>query len=319
MPVCGAIADNPSVCHTLESALLPITPQPIPSPNLGIRPALPSDKDAVLAFCRTTWDDQVDYIDQVWDRWIDDSRGVMLVATLNKIPVAVGRGLMMSDREAWLEGIRVDRHYRRQGIFRQLEANLYDRLQERGARIYRTCIASNNEVMTEIARRSNYQTVTPYTIYTAPTIHEPARDLSPTTEFELRQWSDRNTNPPLYVCRGAKWQTLTPSQLKNLRHRDCLWSFHQNGEFAGLFVQSEMENPDGSLWVGLCDIWKREYEFYGALRRLAERLGFTQVCGFFPANSQLHATLLTAGYSQSISFQYIVYRHFLAEQCSSNS
>lgn len=307
MRACDASADNPSVLRCLEFFLLPIAPQTIPSSNLCIRTAQPSDKDAVLAFCRNTWDDQDDYIDSVWDRWIADNAGVMLVATLNDIPVAMGRGLMMSDREAWLEGIRVDRRYRRHGIFRQLEAKLYAHLQERGARICRTCIASNNEVMTAIARRSNYRLVTPYTLYTAPAIAEPASALLLSTDSELRQWWNlRLAHPPLYVCRGAKWQALTQVQFRALRDR--LWSFYYNDKFSGLFVQSEMENPDGSLWVGLCDVWSQEVEFYEQLRRLGDRLGFQQVIGFFPANDKLHVSLLRAGYRRTIEFQFNVYQ-----------
>ncbi|MEM9537240.1 MAG: GNAT family N-acetyltransferase [Cyanobacteria bacterium P01_E01_bin.45] len=304
------------VLAALESAPLSIAPQP--NSALCIRPAHPSDKDAVLAFCSHTWDDQKDYIDSVWDRWLADDRSIMLVATLNSIPVAMGRGLLVGDREAWLEGIRVDRRYRRQGIFRQLEAKLYDYLQKHGARVCRTCIASNNEVMTAIALRSNYRVVTPYTIYSGPSITSPsissppifsqARTLCPSSESEINQWSDRQSTAPLYVYRGAKWQALTAEQLGKLQQRDRLWSFHYNGKFTGLFVQSEMENPDGSLWVGLCDVWGHEAVFYQELRRLSDRLGFQSVSGFFPANVMLHAKLLRAGYRRSIPFQYIVYQ-----------
>ena len=261
-----------------------------------------------MAFCRTTWDDQEDYIDSVWDRWLADKNGFMLVATLDEIPVAIGRVLMMNEHEAWLEGIRVDRRYRRQGIFRQLEAKLYKYLQQKGARICRTCIASNNKVMTAIARRSNYRAVSPYSIYTAPSISKPTSNLSLSSKVEQQQWCIRHFIPPLYVCRGAKWQTLDLTQLSKLHQRARLWSFRHGGKFVGLFVQSEMENPDGSLWVGLCDVWRNETMFYKELRRLSDRLGFQKVCGFFPVNASLNATLLQAGYCQVISFQYIVYR-----------
>ncbi|MEM9569230.1 MAG: GNAT family N-acetyltransferase [Cyanobacteria bacterium P01_E01_bin.34] len=281
-----------------------------------IRPAQPSDKDAVLAFCSNTWDDQEDYIDSVWDRWLAAERSILLVATLNEMPVAMGRGLLMGDREAWLEGIRVERQYRRQGIFRQLEVQLYDRLQAAGARICRTCIASNNKVMTAIGLRSHYRVVTPYSIYSGPSdssssISSPDYALYPSAESEINQWNERQSTAPLYVCRGAKWQALTTDQLSKLQQLARLWSFHYNGIFSGLFVQSEMENPDGSLWVGLCDVWSYEAVFYGELRRLSARLGFQTVRGFFPANVELHTNLLRAGYQRSINFQYIVYQRQL--------
>ncbi|MGK7905667.1 MAG: N-acetyltransferase family protein [Synechococcus sp.] len=305
--------DTEEIASELDRLAIALqTPQPIS--KIPIRPARESDKDAVIEFCRTTWDDQEDYIGSVWDRWLAEDGGAMLVATLDGMPVGIGRGLMLSDREAWLEGIRVDRRYRRQGIFRQLETKLYEHLLQRNARVCRICIASNNAVMTAIARRSGYRAVTAYSIYSAPAIAEPTRFLFLSTHSEREQWSDRRPTPPLYVCRGAKWQTLTPIQLAELVQRNRLWSFRQNGESTGLFVQSEMETPDGSLWVGHCDVWAKDSgAFYRELRCLSDRLGFKQVSGFFPTDAITHKALLNAGYQEVISFQYILYERQLDE------
>src|SRR5215468_5486230 len=56
--------------------------------DLLIRQAQPQDKAAVLAFCAHTWD-WGDYIPQVWDEWLADPSGCLLVAILADRPVAL--------------------------------------------------------------------------------------------------------------------------------------------------------------------------------------------------------------------------------------
>src|SRR5258706_16050931 len=68
------------------------------------RPARAEDRDAVLAFCARTWGDG-DYIAEVWDDWLGDQRGVLLVATLDERPVGLIHVRLLSAVEPWLKGI----------------------------------------------------------------------------------------------------------------------------------------------------------------------------------------------------------------------
>src|SRR5205085_12466845 len=84
-------------------------------PGLEVRPAREEDREAVLAFCRQTWD-WSDYIDRVWDEWLHAENGVLLVATIDGQPVGVANIRMLNAQEAWMEGMRVDPAFREQGI-----------------------------------------------------------------------------------------------------------------------------------------------------------------------------------------------------------
>lgn len=101
-----------------------------------VRPARAQDKDAVLAFCARTWPDG-DYIPDVWDHWQADERGALLVAVVGERPVGIAHVKMLSDDEAWLEGIRVDPRERRQGIGRVLVSRSLVAARERGAAVAR--------------------------------------------------------------------------------------------------------------------------------------------------------------------------------------
>ena len=289
-----------------------IAPQPLQSLDIRIRLAHPSDMPAVVDFCRTTWEDQADYIHSVWDRWIDDDRGILIVATLGDLPVGLGRAVVLSDREGWLEGVRVDRRYRRQGIYRQLEAYLESHLWQQKLQIVRSCILTNNPVMTDIAIRRGYQVLTSYGFYSAPAISSPLQCLFPSTDLDIQQWSARHPSPPLYISRGAKWQELTPTHLQSLASRGRLWSFKPGDRLEGLFVQSEMEARENSLWVGLCDSWAAaRTPLFVDLRRLSHRLGFPTISGFFPADTATRSQLLAAGYSGDMSYEYGLYERNL--------
>lgn len=51
--------------------------------DIEIRPAVPADREGVLAFSRNTFD-WGDFIEHVWDDWLADQAGQLLVA-LDKV------------------------------------------------------------------------------------------------------------------------------------------------------------------------------------------------------------------------------------------
>ena len=89
--------------------------------HLQIRKAQPSDRFKVLNFCKDTfaWGD---YIDIVWDSWLTDHSGLLLVvdrlesSTLLYEPVAVSHISICQNNFLWIEGLRVNKTFRNQGI-----------------------------------------------------------------------------------------------------------------------------------------------------------------------------------------------------------
>jgi len=79
------------------------------------------DKDRVLKFCKDTFE-WGDYIGTVWDFWLTDASGVLLVVdnpdsrTSNCDPVAISHISVCQNDLLWIEGIRVDKLYRNKGI-----------------------------------------------------------------------------------------------------------------------------------------------------------------------------------------------------------
>lgn len=108
-----------------------------------IRSAQVQDKETVLAFCYNTWD-WGDYIDRVWDEWLADSQGKLLVAVTDGQLSGVAHLRMLNETDAWLEGLRVDPNYRHQGIATQLHMAMIEEALRRGATNARLTTESTN-------------------------------------------------------------------------------------------------------------------------------------------------------------------------------
>lgn len=110
--------------------------------DLVIRAATPDDKPAVAAFTSNTFS-WGDYVSDAFDDWVGDDG--LVVAELDGRVVALVRGVLLSPREAWLQGARVHPDYRRRGIGGRLNQHLRDWARERGAVVARLLIEADNK------------------------------------------------------------------------------------------------------------------------------------------------------------------------------
>ncbi len=127
-------------------------------PRVEIRPARPEDRDAVLAFCAHTWD-WGDYIEYVWDEWLHDPNGVLLVATVDGKPVGIDHLRMLTATDAWLEGLRVDPAYRHQGLAKALNQALLAEAMKRGATVARLLTESTNTASIHMTEQNFWRRV----------------------------------------------------------------------------------------------------------------------------------------------------------------
>ena len=135
--------------------------------NMQIRPARPEDGDIVLPFCQDTWE-WGDYIDRVWDEWLVEQSGRLLTATVNDRPVGIVNMRMVSETDAWLEGLRVDPSYRRQGIAHELCLAALAEAMRRGAMYARMAIEAENEPSIHTAEKIHMRQVAAFALYKAP-------------------------------------------------------------------------------------------------------------------------------------------------------
>ncbi len=134
--------------------------------RIDVRPARPEDRETVLAFCSNTWE-WGDYIAHVWDEWLRDPAGLLLVAIVDEQPAGVAHMDMLTAQDAWLEGLRVDPHYRHQGLARALYEALQLEAMRRGATRARLAVESTNERSIQISERGHWYRVGEFTLFSA--------------------------------------------------------------------------------------------------------------------------------------------------------
>lgn len=149
-------------------------------PGVEVRAAQPKDREAVLEFCTHTWE-WGDYIEYVWDEWLHDSQGLLLVATLDGQPVGVAHLRMSTEKDAWLEGMRVDPKYRQHGIATALHQVMQAEAMRRGATHVRLLSASDNTASISLTERGGFRRMGAFAPFKAEPVTTPAGDYGPET------------------------------------------------------------------------------------------------------------------------------------------
>lgn len=137
--------------------------------QIEIRPAREEDRAAVLAFCAQTWD-WGDYIEYVWEEWLRDAQGALLVATSDGTPVGITHMRMLTPQEVWLEGMRVDPAYRNQGIAKALNVASLEEAQRRGATVARLLTESTNHTSIHLAEQGKMRRIGAFAPFTATAV-----------------------------------------------------------------------------------------------------------------------------------------------------
>lgn len=126
-----------------------------------IRDARIEDHDDVREMTADTWPerDGGDYLGRVFPRWIepDERPKRTLVAEVDGRAVAIAQCVILSEYEAWGQGLRVHPEYRRQGLSRAITASLFDWAREQDATVMRAMVFSWNVAGLGQARSTGYR------------------------------------------------------------------------------------------------------------------------------------------------------------------
>lgn len=133
--------------------------------DVRTRQARRGDRAAVVAFTEDTWPERGgDYIPRVFDEWVEtdgpDQR--TFVATVEERPVGICQSVMLSDHEAWAQGMRVDPDYRGADISPSLSHAVFEWAAERGASVCRNMVFSWNAAGLGQSRAVGFEPVTEF-------------------------------------------------------------------------------------------------------------------------------------------------------------
>ena len=160
-----------------------------------IREATSSDKHHVLEFCQNTFS-WGDYIEDVWDYWL--SEGILLVYVKNN-PIGISHAVFLKDH-VWIEGIRIDPKFRRQGISSKMVQQIEERAVKNKIRTSLMLIDSQNTPSLTMSENLGYKKYQTWNFYS----------LLPqkTNSHELSFGNDLKENEFPHYVKSWRWIAL---------------------------------------------------------------------------------------------------------------
>lgn len=134
--------------------------------DVTVRRARADDAAAVAAFTRDTWSDRGrgDYLPDVFPRWVetdgDDQR--TFVADVDGEAAGVIQGRLLTDAEAWAQGMRTDPAHRGRGLGAALTDAVLSWARERGASVCRNMVFSWNVAGLGLSRAAGFDPCTEF-------------------------------------------------------------------------------------------------------------------------------------------------------------
>lgn len=279
--------------------------------GFSIRSARADDHPAIGAFTESTFE-WGDYVADVLPEWLDDPNGLVLVATDDHDrAIAVGRGVLLSAREVWLQGARVAKEWRRKGIGSEITDKLIAWAQTKGAQVARLATEEWNEPAQHQVEASGFRNVGRWIV-----AHRTGTHAKPTTSTNggrrarahrrlekvpsseaVPAWLSWRSGPLVQPARGLhvehwRWSQLDLADLEQAAKRGELWSSQagwawvrhgEDGIAVGWFDSGRDDAVD--MIKSLLDV---------AAERAAERLQL-----MFPAVDWLETATATLGFDQT--------------------
>ncbi|RXK51870.1 GNAT family N-acetyltransferase [Halorientalis pallida] len=212
-------------------------------PTVHVRQARAADHDGIVAFTEDTWPDRdvSDYLPRVFPEWVEsDGPGQRtFVATVDGDPAGVLQGVILSEYEAWAQGMRVAPDARGLGLAHRLTGAVFDWAVEQGATVCRNLVFSWNAQGMGTSRGIGFEPVSEFR-WVHP---EPVADASADTDHAVTDhadaawifWQRSDANRALYgltLAPGESWavRELRREGLQRLAEETRVFAVQKEGD-----------------------------------------------------------------------------------------
>lgn len=201
--------------------------------DIEIREATQDDYDAVVSLTEDTWSEygRDDYIPHVYHDWIEGEDQRTIVAEKDSELAGIVQCVMLSDWEAWGQGIRVHPDFRGEGVAMQLTEDLFEWSRERGAKVFRNMVFSWNVAGLGSSRAAGYDPITEFR-WAHPTPDADAKSDLEITGDPDAAWNFWLTSAARDHLRGLALDTDESWALSELTRE----TLHEAAAEDGLFV-----------------------------------------------------------------------------------
>jgi len=191
-----------------------------------VRTARHDDYDDIVDMTSDVWADRAmaDYIPDVFHDWVDDDGPdrKTLVVDVDGHAVGIAQAVILTETEAWFQGMRVDSEYRGKGLGSLLTDHLIKWAADAGASVGRSMVFSWNEAGLGQSLAAGFEAVTSFRwAHPEPRDETPEMTVGndPATAWRYWQESDgRDVLSGLALDSGESWalSTLTRERLDRL-------------------------------------------------------------------------------------------------------
>ncbi len=223
--------------------------------DIEVRPVRPEDRESVVGFTSETWADRggSDYIPRVFDEWIaDDGDGQMtFVLDAGRDIAGICQGVVLSEDEAWAQGMRVNPDYRGRGVSLDLSHAVFDWAAGAGATVCRNMVFSWNIAGLGQSRATGFAPETEFRWAHPTPDADAAPDLDVTEDpaAAWRYWTDspaREHLAGLGLDMDESWalSEVTRDRLRRASDEQRTFAVHDEGVRAMAYRTRTYDRPD---------------------------------------------------------------------------
>lgn len=160
-----------------------------------VRPARHDDYDDVVRITEDVWPDREmsDYIPDVFHEWVDSDGPERRTAVVEVDGQAVGlaQAVMLTDDEAWFQGMRIDPEYRGAGLSQLVTDYLIEWAADAGASVGRNMVFSWNEAGLGQSLAAGFEAVTTFRwAHPEPADRTPEIQVGSDPDAAWRYWQE---------------------------------------------------------------------------------------------------------------------------------
>jgi len=202
-----------------------------------IREANSLDKIPILKFCKDTFS-WGDYIHQVWDSWLSEGN---LFLFEKQFPVGICHAFYSKD-QTWIEGIRVDPHFRKQKIASKLVKHVESIGKEKKTSFSFMLIDTENTSSISMANSLDYDIFQTWNFYSLM----PKRNSNYDVHFE------KSLNRQLYThyVKSWRWLPIDDATLSIFYKQNKIIKSNVDGKYS-IAILADSEHFDNTLIVTL--------------------------------------------------------------------
>ena len=271
-----------------------------PTPAIVCRPALPSDKPAVLEFTKFIWDGH-DYIKYVWDDWLADPLGLFAVAEYHGRAVALGKATFVASGQWWLEGLRVDPQLQGFKIGSHIFKYLDDWQSMQAPGTFRLMTSWERVQVQHLCDRFGWRKIGEVKSYMAHPISGPAETLRPVSQDEVQSalaFASAHLDHSSGLM-NLNWKFAAPDEptLADMARQRRLYWWRGGQALLACWQEEDEDEDEQLLGVGLiAGPMQSLAAILTDVRHLVHQLGRSSVLWQAPVMHSVETALDAAGY-----------------------